>query len=100
MDDSYGQISTFNGPFEILVIPFLSSNRITMRGIHHEPEPIFYATRGYESLHMLSRNSEIKTWNTTTGKLKSCVRLEENKYEGYQRMNVFRNRTILYKQNH
>ena len=70
-----------------------------MRGVHHEPEPIFYATRGFENLHLLTRNSEIKTWNTTTGKLKSCHRLEEGKYDGYQRMNVFRNRTILCKQN-
>lgn len=42
IDDSYGQVSAFNGPFEILVMPFLSSNRISLRGVHHEPEPIFY----------------------------------------------------------
>ena len=34
---------------------------------------------------MLTRNSEIKTWSTVTGKLKNCHKLDENKFMGYQR---------------
>ena len=99
IDEAYGQVCAYNGPFEIIVIPFLSSNRISLRGAHHEPEPIFHQTRGFENLHMLTSNSEIKTWNTTTGKLVSCVRLEQNRFDGYKKMSVFRNRTILCRQN-
>ena len=71
VDDNYGQIATYNGPYEIMVMPFLSSNRISLRGIHLLPNPIFYQTRGYENLHLLTHDSVLKTWNTTTGKLKS-----------------------------
>lgn len=46
VDDNYGQIAMYNGPFEILVLPFLSNNRISMKGVHHLPEPIFHQTRG------------------------------------------------------
>lgn len=42
MDNNYGQVAAFNGPFEIVAMPFLSSNRISLRGAHHEPEPIFH----------------------------------------------------------
>ena len=44
---------------------------------------------------MLTREGEIKTWDTNTGKLKSCVPLDKAEYYGYQRLNAFRNRTIL-----
>ena len=35
VDENYGQIATYKGPFEIIVLPYLSSNRISLRGIHH-----------------------------------------------------------------
>lgn len=47
---------------------------------------------------MLTANSEIKTWNTSTGKLISCERLAENRFKGFKKMNFFRNRTIIYRQ--
>ena len=99
IDDTYAQVATYGGPFEIMVFPFLSSNRISMRGAHHIPEPIFHQTRGFENLHILTGNSEIKTWNTNTGKLKSCVKLQEDLYDGYKKLNYFRNRTIVCRQN-
>ena len=68
-DDAYGQFAVFNGPFEITVIPHLHTNRIALRGVHHEAGPIFYQTRGKDSLHMLTKECKLKTWNTTTGKL-------------------------------
>ena len=72
MDEAYNQLAVFNGPFEITVLPFLHTNRVSLRGVAHEPNPIFYQTRGKESLHMLTRDCQLKTWNTTTGKLVSC----------------------------
>ena len=48
---------------------------------------------------MLTRDSEIKTWNTNTGKLKSCVRLDEGRFTDYKKLNHFRNRTVLCRQN-
>ena len=66
-----------------------------MRGVHHLIEPIFYQTRGYENLHVLTRESEIKTWNANTGKLRSCVKLREGKYDGFKKINYYRNRTIV-----
>jgi len=80
------------------VIPFLHSNRISLRGVHHQPAPVFHQLRGNEDLHLLSQQCEIKTWNMTTGKLKSCYELDKDKYTGFKSMNVFRGRTLLYKQ--
>lgn len=44
---------------------------------------------------MLTREGEIKTWDTNTGKLIGSVQLDKAHYYGFQRLNSFRNRTLL-----
>jgi hypothetical protein len=45
----------------------------------------------------LSRNNEIKTWDMSNGKLKNVVLLHNKPYDGYQLLNEFRNRALIYK---
>ena len=98
-DEAYSQFAVFNGPFEIITLPYLHTNRITLKGVHHVPDPIFYQARGKEDLHILTKCGKLKTWNTVTGKQKYSVDLtDQQDFHGYQGMNLFRNRTIIYKQ--
>ena len=99
VDENYGQIAYYSGPFSISVLPILSSNRISLRGVHHEKDPILYQTRGLNNLHVLTKDGEIKTWDTTTGKLKYYTPLDSEQFAGFKRMNFFRNRTLLCRQN-
>jgi hypothetical protein len=76
-DENYRQIAMYSDPFEIRVLPFLHINRISLRGVHHEPNPLFYAVKGQEDFHLLTQEAEIKTWSTVTGKLIQYTQLED-----------------------
>lgn len=45
-DMNYNRVALFKGPYEIAVLPFLHSNRITLVGVNHEISPIVYQLRG------------------------------------------------------
>lgn len=77
-DDIYNQIATFNGPFEIMVLPFLHSNRVSLRGAHHTENAVFFQSRGQQDLHVLTEDSQIKTWDTQTGKLVKSSKVSIN----------------------
>ena len=97
-DENYKQIAMFSDPYEIRVLPYLHSNRISLRGIHHEPKPICYQAKGQEDLHLLTEDSELKTWSTNTGKLVKCEQLPIHQFKGFKKLNQFRGRFIIYKQ--
>ena len=70
-DMNYSRLAMFRGPFEIAVLPFLHTNRLSLVGAHHEPSPIMFQLGGSEDLHLISKGSQLKTWSMATGKLRT-----------------------------